>query len=288
MSAPTVRRRRLGAELRRLREAAGLKMGDVTERTGIPASKVSRIESAQVNVKAADLSTLLDCYGVDGASDAGKREALHALAKQGGRRGWWQPYRDIISTDYADLISLEAEAKSMRSFETLLIPGLLQTAAYARATIAAINMTDPPERVNALAEVRVARQSVLTTREDPLEFWAIIHESALRSGIGSSPQVMRDQLQRLLDLQELPNVSIQALAWDTAPHPGMAGPFAVLSFPESADLDVVLVENLTSALYVEDAAEVSRYGSAFERLRAAALPFDKTADLIAQLKDSTT
>jgi transcriptional regulator with XRE-family HTH domain len=283
MGEPTVRKRRLGSELRRLREAAGLKLDDVAERVSLPASKVSRIEQARIGVKSDDLNTLLDLYDV---RDLDKREALHAMARHGSVRGWWQPYRDIISPAYADLISLETEATSMRSFETLLIPGLLQTAAYARATIGAINMTEPPDRVNALAEVRMARQSVLTTREHPLEFWAIIHESALLPSIIKQPQVMRDQLQRLLDLQELPHVSIQVLALDTAPHPGMAGSFAVLSFPEAADLDVVLVENLTSALYVEDAAEVSRYGSAFERLRAAALPFDKTADLIARTKDN--
>lgn len=283
MGDPTVRRRRLGSELRRLRESVGLKLDDVADRTSLPASKVSRIEQARIGVKTDDLSALLNLYGVD---DASKREALHAMARQSSVRGWWQPYKDIISPAYADLISLEAEATSMRSFETLLIPGLLQTAAYARATISAINMTAPADRINALVEVRQARQSVLTTREQPLEFWAIIHEAALRPSIASQPQVMRDQLQRLLDLQQLPNVSIQVLTLDAAPHPGMAGSFAVLSFPESSDLDVVLVENLTSALYVEDTAEVSRYGSAFERLRAAAEPFDKTADLIERLKDT--
>ncbi|WDM16676.1 helix-turn-helix domain-containing protein [Streptomyces lavenduligriseus] len=284
MAEPTVRKRRLGMELVRLREASGLKLDDVEARTGLSASKVSRIEKARLGVKPNDLTSLLDLYGVD---DADKRDALHALARHGNARGWWQPYKDIISPAYAALISLEAEASRMLSFETLLVPGLLQTTAYARATIDAINMTESAERVNALAEVRMARQSVLTTRDQPLEFWAIIHEAALRPTIINNPQVMRDQLQRLLDLQELPNVSIQVVALDTAPHPGMAGSFAVLSFPEAAaDLDVVLVESLTSALYVEDTAEVSRYGSAFERLRAAALPFDKTADLIAKTKDN--
>lgn len=271
-------------ELCRLREATGLKLDDVETRTGLSASKVSRIEKARLGVKPDDLTSLLDLYGVD---DADRRDALHSLARHGNARGWWQPYRDIISPAYADLISLEAEAASMRSFETLLIPGLLQTAAYARVTISAINMTEPVDHVNALAEVRMARQSVLTTREQPLEFWAIIHEAALRPSIIKNPQLMRDQLQRLLDLQDLPNVSIQVVAFDTAPHPGMAGSFAVLSFPEAAaDLDVVLIESLTSALYVEDTSEVSRYGNAFERLRAAALPFDKTADLIAKTKES--
>ncbi|MEV6727012.1 helix-turn-helix transcriptional regulator [Streptomyces xanthochromogenes] len=281
MGAPTVRRRRLGAELRRLREAAGLKLDDVQERTSINAVKASRVETARTGVKPADLDTLLDLYGVD---DVAKRSLLHALARDGARRGWWQTYADTISPAYADLISLEAQARNIRTWQTTLIPGLLQTAGYARATIDAINMTTPPDRVNALVEVRTARQSVLT-RPDPPELWAIVHEVALRPQLADT-HVMREQLQRLLDVTELPHVSVQVLPLTASPHPGMAGPFTLLGFPETADLDIAHVEDLTSALYVEDPAEVSIYGSAFERLRAAALPFDKTTDLIAQLKDA--
>ncbi|MEV7425218.1 helix-turn-helix transcriptional regulator [Streptomyces sp. NPDC091212] len=282
MADPTVRRRRLGSELRRMRESVPLKLDDVEARLGLTTTKLSRIETARINVKPADLDGMLDLYG--GVDDA-KRAALHSLAKDGGKRGWWQTYRDAISPEYADLISLEADAKSMRCYETVLIPGLLQTSAYARATINAINMTSTPEHVSALVEVRLARQSVLT-RPEPLAVWAVIHEAALRPSITSAP-VMRDQLQRLLDLSELPHVSIQVLPLDAMPHPGMAGSFTMIGFPETADLDVVLVESLTSALYVEDPAEVSIYGGAFERLRAAALPFDKSADLIAKTKDQT-
>jgi transcriptional regulator with XRE-family HTH domain len=281
MSDPTVRRRRLGAELRRLREAAGLKLDDVTDRTGLPAAKISRVETARIGVKPADLTSLLDLYRVD---DMAKRDVLHGLSRDGARRGWWQTYRDAISPAYADLISLEADAKSMRCYEATLIPGLLQTAAYARATIDAINMTSTREHVDALVEVRQARQSVLT-RPEPLELWAIVHEAALRPRIPAGSHVMRDQLQHLLDRSDLPHVSIQVLPLDAPPHPGLSGPFAVIGFPETSDMDVVLVESLTSALYVEDSAEVSRYGSAFERLRAAALPFDESADLIARTKD---
>nr|WSZ99267.1 helix-turn-helix domain-containing protein [Streptomyces sp. NBC_00857] len=282
MGDPTVRRRRLGSELRRLREIANFKLEDVADQLGLTTTKLSRIETARINVKIVDLDSLLDLYGV---GDETQRRALHNLARDGRRRGWWQTYRHAISPEYADLISLEADAKNMRSYETLLIPGLLQTSAYARATINAINMTSTPEQVNALVEVRTARQAVLT-RPEPLELWAVIHESALRPSITSAP-VMRDQLQRLLDISELPHVSIQVLPLDAMPHPGMAGSFTLIGFPETADLDVALVESLTSALYVEDPAEVSIYGGAFERLRANALPCDKSADLIAQTKDQT-
>lgn len=294
MSAPSVRQRRLGAELRSLRERLGLKGEDavrgVNERlrsmAGLtqPASdldqpRLSRIEGGRLGVKPDVLSALLDVYGVD---DVAKRDVLLALARHGARRGWWQTYRDIISPAYAELISLEADAKSLRSYQTLLIPGLLQTAAYARSTISAINMGSTPEQVNALVEVRQARQSVLS-RPEPLEVWAIIHEAALRPR-AADPATMRDQCQRLLDLMALPHVSIQILPLDVPFHPGIAGPFTVLGFPESADLDVVHVEHLANALYVEDAADVSVYGGAFDALRAHALPFDKSADLTARIK----
>ncbi|WP_093781547.1 DUF5753 domain-containing protein [Streptomyces sp. yr375] len=239
-------------------------------------------EGARLGVRPHDLDLLLDLYEVD---DAEKRGALHSFARHGRQRGWWQPYRDIISPAYADLISLEDGATSMRTYESTLIPGLLQTSAYARVTIEAIRMDSQPEEVDALVEVRMARQSVLS-RRSPMQVWAVIHESALHPRVKGDPQLMKEQLQTLLDKQRLPHVSIQVLPLDAPPHAGMSGAFAVLGFPETADLDVALVESLTSALYVEDTAEVSRYGGAFERLRAAALPFDESADLIARLKDS--
>ncbi|MEU8840292.1 helix-turn-helix transcriptional regulator [Streptomyces roseus] len=279
-SSPPVRRRRLGAELRTLREGKGLKQEASAERIGPgwDKSRVSRLEGGTLGIKADDLVKLLDLYGVE---DQAKRDVLLALARAGARRGWWQTYKDIISPAYAELIALEADAKSLRSYQTLLIPGLLQTAAYARASISAINLASTPDQVNALVEVRQARQAVLS-RPKPLEVWAIIHEAVLRATMG--PGVMRDQCQRLLDLMELPHVSIQILPLDAPPHPGMAGGFTVLGFPESADLDVVHVEHLANALYVEDAADVSVYSSAFEHLRAHALPFDKSADLTARIK----
>ncbi|MEU1200181.1 helix-turn-helix transcriptional regulator [Streptomyces sp. NPDC005813] len=281
MAEPTVRTRQLGGTLRRAREAGGRKVDDVASALGWPASKLSRIEKGSLGVKPADLEALLDECGV---TDAAQRDVLHRIARHGRQRGWWQTYRDTISPAYADLISLEDGAKSMRTHETTLIPGLLQTAAYARATIEAIRMDTQPEDVDALVSVRMARQSVLSRRE-PLELWAVIHEAALRPRIRNHPEIMREQLQTLLDRQRLPHVSVQVLPLDAPPHVGMSGGFAVLGFPETSDLDVVLVESLTSALYVEDTAEVSRYGSAFERLRAAALPFDESADLIERLKD---
>jgi hypothetical protein len=275
----------LGGELRALREHRGEKLDDVAHKLGPgwDGPRLSRAERAQLRIKPDAVETLLDVYEV---TDVGKRDAILALARAGAQRGWWQTYRDIISPAYAELISLEADAKNLRSFQTLLIPGLLQTAAYARATITAINSTSTPDQVNALVEVRRARQAVLS-RSEPLEVWAIVHEAALRANM-APPGVMRDQCQWLLDSMELPHVSIQILPMGALPHPGMPGAFTVLGFPESADLDVVHVEGLASALYVEDAADVAVYGSAFEHLRAHALPFAASADLTARIKQEQT
>ncbi|MGW1764128.1 helix-turn-helix domain-containing protein [Streptomyces sp. NPDC002073] len=298
--APSVRQRRLGAELRRLREAKGLTQDEAAELLsaeldrqhperraaggysghGWDGSRLSRVERAQLKIKPDAVGTLIDVYGV---GDSERRDVFVALARDGARRGWWQTYQDIISPAYAELISLEADAESLRSYQTLLIPGLLQTATYARAVVSGINPTSTAEEVDALVQVRIARQSVLT-RPKPLKLWAIIHETALRAKV--DPRVMRVQLQHLLDQAETPHVSIQIIPIAESPHPGLSGPFTVLGFPESADLDVVLVEHLASALYVESAADVSVYGAAFEHLRAAALPLDKSADLIADIMET--
>jgi transcriptional regulator with XRE-family HTH domain len=278
---PTVRKRQVGSQLERLRRDKGLKLEDVTARTGFTGSKVNRIEHGRLGIKSDDLDKLLDLYEVE---DADLRAVLHSIARHSSKRGWWQNYRDMINPAYADLISLEDGAKSMRSYEVSLIPGLLQTAAYARATIEAIRMDSHPAEVSALVEVRQARQSVLS-KPEPLELWAVIHEAALRPRIKGNPRVMKEQLQKLLDVSSLPNASVQVLPLSAPPHVGMSGSFTVLGFPETSALDVVLVESLTSSLYVEDTTEVQRYGSAFERLRAEALPLAESAYLIEQLKE---
>ncbi|BAU83398.1 transcriptional regulator [Streptomyces laurentii] len=275
MAPPTVRRRRLGMELRRLRDQAGLTLEDVEARTGLSASKLSRLESATRGARPADVELLLGLFGADEAHS----EFLLSLAKNGGKRGWWQTYD--ITPVYADLISLEGDAASVSNYETLLVPGLLQTAAYARAAIGAVGMTRTPEEVSRLVEVRMARQSVLT-RPTPLKLRAIIHEAALTARAPGTG-VMRDQLQRLLDVAEYPQVTIQVLPADAALHPGAAGSFAILGFGLPG-LDVVLLEHLNSSLYIEESADVDGYTEAFERLTASALSFDQSLTFIEDKK----
>ncbi|WP_269853791.1 helix-turn-helix domain-containing protein [Streptomyces sp. RPT161] len=281
MGAPTVRRRRLGAELRQLREGEALTQEEAAAKAGLTAAKLSRLETAQFAIKPDVLKSLLTLYR---ATDE-KRAVLLALAREGARRGWWQPYRDMIDPAYSDLISLEAEAVAMRTFEALLIPGLLQTAAYARAVIGGGAVPLPADQINARVEVRIGRQSVLT-RPNPLEIWAIVHEAALRTRIKGSKSVMRDQLQRLIDLSELPHVYVQVLSSEAAPHPGYSGGFSMLRFPEGEELDVVVLENLSNTLYIEEREDVAVYTGAFERLRAEALSFDDSRAMIERLKDN--
>ncbi|MCX5161858.1 helix-turn-helix domain-containing protein [Streptomyces sp. NBC_00264] len=283
MSTPTVRRRRLGAKLRALRDAFGATLEEVAETSSghFTVAKLSRLETARSAAKPADVELLLDLYG---EKDTELRTALLALTREGGRRGWWQSYRGVLSPAYEDLISLEAEATSVRTWQIGVIPGLLQTGEYARELMTSIGMSEAvEEKVDALVEVRLARQAVLS-RDAPLNLWAIVAEGALRTKC-SGEGVMRDQLARLLSLGRRPNITIQVLPADAPPHVGQMGSFSVLGFEDLSDLDVVHVESLTAALYVEQREQVSLYRDAFERLRAAALSVEASADRITQIRE---
>lgn len=285
VSAPTVRRRQLGRTLRAMREQLGLKQEDVAQRTGgaLNRAKLSRIETALTAATAADVSLILDALG--GVEDS-LRASLLKLTREGARRGWWQSYRSVLSSAYEDLISLESETDRLSAWQPTVIPGLIQTGEYAQQIISATAMSTAAEdRVDALVEVRLARQSVLT-REDPLNLWAIIGEAALRTQCPDS-RIMYDQLNRLIALSARPTITIQVLPSNAAPHVGQMGAFSVLGYGTHADLSVVHVESLTSALYVEDRVDVAVYQDAFQQLRAAALSVDESRDMIREIRDQT-
>ncbi|MGH3328451.1 MAG: helix-turn-helix domain-containing protein [Streptomycetales bacterium] len=277
--SPTVRLRRLGAELRRLRDTSGLTLDEAGDKLERSPSSLSKIENGRVNIRPRDLRVILDGYGL---TDEGAQEWLLNLARHGRRKGWWQSYEGVLSPAYTDLIALEADAASVRTFETLLLPGLLQTEEYAREVIRGPRIGSDPQEIDTFVEVRTARQRVLA-RDEPLALWAIVGEAALRQQVGG-PQVLRRQLARLRETAELPNVTLQVLPYDSGAHPGVDGPFAILGFPEYADMDVVLLENMTSSLYLEQEAEVIRYTVVFDHLRAAALPPAESLVLIAQVE----
>ncbi|MEV6985262.1 helix-turn-helix transcriptional regulator [Sphaerisporangium sp. NPDC051017] len=277
---PTVRRRRLGESLRRFRNAAGLTLDAAAEAVGWKAPKLSRIENANAHIRPAEVAALLKIYGVH---DPEIVAALENLARDASKKGWWQTYSGLVAPAYADYISLESDADSIRVFAPLLVPGLLQTAAYARETIAGITMTRTTEEIAALAEIRLARQAVLTRPSGPLKVWAIISEAVLHQRFAVRPETMRDQLRRLRELADLPTITVQIMPLDATPHPGSAGGFSLVGFPNAMP-DVVLLENLIGATYVEGVAEVRTFADAFDRIVAAALPVEDSTALIARLE----
>ncbi|GGW00166.1 helix-turn-helix transcriptional regulator [Streptomyces globisporus] len=280
---PTVRRRILGMELRKLRDHAGLTTEEVSSNMGWHQSKLSRVENGRSGMRAHEIAKVLDLYGV---SSQEEREALGALAREGKQRVWWQPYSDVLTQRYASYIGFEAEAVAMRSFQTLLIPGLLQTPDYARATIQALQPEASAADVRALVEVRLARQNAVLTREEPLKMWAIVDEAVLRRQVGPH-EVRERQLLRLAEAAEQPHVVLQVLPFSAGGHIGMLGPFVILEFPVRGDLDVVYAESLTSSLYLERDEDLAAYGRAYDLLRAAALDTGPSRDLIIRIAKGT-
>ena len=269
-TSPTVRRRRLAAELRRLRERAGLTGDEVAEAVGWSASKVSRIETAQTAPRESDIKKLLTLYGI-GGRDA---EELLALAKEAAGKGWWETYSPTLPPEYSALIGMEAEAQSALSWAAQIVPGLFQTDEYAREVtngylerIAPV----PPRETRRRVEVRLARQQVLT-RENPLQLSAVLDESVLYRRFGDR-DVMNSQLKKLLELSERDNISLRILPLEGR-HPIGTGAFVLLRFGDVHHVthqDVVYIENLTGGRYVEEEEEVYRYQRSFDRLSELAL-----------------
>ncbi len=247
-------------------------------------SKLSRIENAKARLRWQDVGPLLKQYGVD---DPDVVSALEGLAKDAGHQGWWQAYGAVVDLSYRDYITLETDAESIHIYSPGLIPGLLQTGAYAREIIAAMSATRTPEEVAALAEVRKARQAILTARQGgPLRLWAVIHEASLHQRFASQPTLMRDQLRHLLDMATLPNVTIQIMPVAASPHPGMLGLFEVVRFPHPSPT-IINIENIRGGNFVEGTDDVKVFEAAFERVVAAALSVDDSRARILKIMERT-
>jgi transcriptional regulator with XRE-family HTH domain len=278
-----VRRRRLIAELKRLREAAKLSQEEVAERLDWHPTKVFRIETGRTAPHPNDVRVMLDLYGL---TDDEQRQALVQLAKDSRKKGWWYSYRDVLPNRYEFLIGLEEEASSIRNFELAVIPGLLQIEDYARALIRTGPLELGPEEVERLVEVRMARQKVLAKADRP-QFWAILDEAAIRRPIGG-PAVMRAQLQHLASASEQGKTTIQVIPYSVGAHPGTTGPFVILEFPGPAEQGVVNMEIITGNLYVDKAEDVQLHKNAFNHLCAVALsPDDSRAMLLAIAEELT-
>jgi transcriptional regulator with XRE-family HTH domain len=275
-----VRRRRLASELRRLREAAHLTCEEVAGRMDCSASKISRVETGRVSVSARDVRDLLRIYGVPDA----QRDALIQLARESRQKGWWQTYGGGVQPHLATYLGMESEASEIRHYSVARIPTLLQTEGYARAVVTAGRAGSPyPITPDKSVEMMMERQRLATA--SPPEVWAVLDEAALRRQVGS-PEVMRGQIEHLLELCALRPVFLQFIPFSSGAYTAMDLPFVILGFPDPADPDVVCTAYQTGMLWIEDIAEVHRYNLAFRHLQAAAIPLADSASLMTSvLKD---
>lgn len=277
--SPTVRRRILAAELRKLREAAGLSITDAAELMDCAHSKISRIESCHQRAKTPDVLALCSIY----RASSSDQERLVQLAKDAGKKGWWQSFGDALPEWFETYVGLEAEAVDVRTYEVEIMPGLLQTEAYARATTQATVLKASPGAIDRRVELRLKRQQRLTG-ETPMELWAVMGEAAIRRPVGSK-EILRDQLEHVLDVSDLPNVTIQVMPLEAGGHPAM-GPFVILGFPERSHPDVVYLESQVGGHYLEEEEQVGEYVRVMEHLRAHALdPADSLRAIRSRVKE---
>ncbi|WP_406008369.1 helix-turn-helix domain-containing protein [Streptomyces sp. NBC_00637] len=273
---PTVRRRRLGQELRRLRELKGMTAEEVAERLLVSQSKISRLENGRRSISQRDVRDLCGVYEVE---DQRMVDSLMEMAKDSRQQGWWHAFGDV---PYSVYIGLETDAASLRVYDPQVVPGLLQTRQYAEALISGALPEAPPADIEKRIQVRLRRQERISTADNPLRLWAVLDEAALRREVGNR-QVMIEQLDYLLEMSQLPHVTVQLIPFTMGAHPGVSGQYAILEFPDAADSSVVYIEGVTSDLYLEKPQDVQKYSVMYEHLRAQALNADQTREFIAKV-----
>lgn len=268
-AGPTVRRILVGAQLRRLRESRGISRDDAGYVIRASGSKISRLELGRVSFKERDITDLLTHYGVE---DPEQRQALIELARDANNPGWWHDYDDVVANWFQTYVGLEEAASMIRTYEVQFIPGLLQTEDYAQAVTVAGRPEFRAEEVQRRVQLRMERQRILRrTNPPPVQLWVVMDEAALRRPIGG-PKVMRGQIQRLIELAEQPNITIQVMPFRFGGHAAEGGAFSILRFPEPDLPDVVYVEELVSALYLDKREHVDRYLETFNRLTVDSQP----------------
>jgi len=282
-SSPTVKRRRLAAELRRYRDAASLTIDEVAERLEWSTAKISRIENARVGVLPRDVKFLLTTYGLSDQDEAW--DVLLTLARESRQRGWWQQYGEAVPDWFEVYVGLEAEAATIFGYDAEFVPGILQTEDYAWAVIRAGQTKNDPDTLNRRLAARMARQEILK-RPDPPEIWAVLDESVISRPVGG-PGIMRAQLENLIELSTKPNttLTLQVLPFTVGAHPGMNGPFVILDFNSPTDPPMVYLETATDGLYLDEPADVERYNLRFNHLVARALGPDESRTMIAALAE---
>ena len=279
---PTVLRMLLGAHLRRLREAQGVSREDAGWEIRASESKISRMELGRVSFKERDVEDLLTLYGL---VDNEERERLLSLARQANTPGWWHRYGDVLPNWFQSYLGLEAAASMIRTYEVQFVPGLLQTADYARAVVLLGHGRARPEEIERRVDLRMRRQSVLD-RPDGVQLWAVIDEAVLRRPVGSRA-VMRGQIEALIDATSRKSVHLQVLPFRVGGHSAAGGAFSILRFPDQELPDIVYVEQLSSALYLDKRDDVELYVDAMERLCVEADQPERTADTLRRILKDT-
>ncbi|WP_328500867.1 helix-turn-helix domain-containing protein [Streptomyces sp. NBC_00457] len=277
----SVYRRQLAARLRELRDTAGLTLTEVAEQIEINQGSLSRIETGERGTTPVLVRALLDCYGVDDpAQRADVLDLVRADKEQ--QKPWWRKYSTVLTaTRYDGYLALEAGAVSMANYQPMLVPGLLQTEDYARAVISQMRMELTAPELESLVKVRMERQSSRLGVEQPAKLWAILDEAVLRRTIGSA-EVMRDQLRKLVEASEQPHITVQLLTFELGAHPGLYGPFVILTFSDPTP-NLVWLENPKNSVYLEATDDVDNYTEIFDQLRACALGPSETRTRITRI-----
>jgi hypothetical protein len=279
---PTALRILLGAHLRRLREAQGVSREDAGWEIRASESKISRMELGRVGFKERDVADLLSLYGVD---EQDERDRLLMLARQANSPGWWHRYGDVLPSWFQSYLGLEASAALIRTYEVQFVPGLLQTEGYARAVVRLGHGRAPENEIDRRVALRIQRQSILD-RSEPAQLWAVVDEAVLRRPIGGT-EVMRAQLEALLEATSRPNLRMQIVPFNVGGHSAAGGAFTILRFPDQELPDIVYIEQLTSALYLDKRDDVEHYLAAMERLCVEADPPGRTAETLRTLLKET-
>ncbi|WP_370461807.1 helix-turn-helix domain-containing protein [Micromonospora sp. WP24] len=279
-TGPTVLRMLLGAQLRRLRESSGVTREGAGWEIRASESKISRMELGRVGFKERDVADLLTLYGV---KDDEEREVLLKLARDANSPGWWHRYGDVLPGWFQSYLGLEAAAALIRTYEVQFVPGLLQTSAYARAVVLLGHGAATPDEIDRRVGLRMGRQELLR-RTNPPQLWAVLDEAALRRPLGG-PEVMRGQLDALVGATRLPNIRLQIVPFTAGGHAAAGGAFSILRFGDQDLPDIVYIEQLTSAIYLDKRDDLDHYALAMERLCVEAEPPERTPELLTRLRD---
>ncbi|MET7761449.1 helix-turn-helix transcriptional regulator [Streptomyces sp. NPDC005393] len=277
-SAPTVGQMVLGMRLRDLREKAGLSYDQAAKALHVNQTTVRRMEKAEVGLKLPYAEKLLQTYG------AGQEEieSFLALAEEANRPGWWQRFRDVLPDWFSLYVSLEGAASRIRAYEPHFVPGLLQTESYARALLSVGFPNGTDRELDRRVALRMERQELLTRPGGP-HLWAVMDETVLRMTIGGR-DVMRAQLDRLIEAVQMKNITLQVVPFAAGPHPGMGGPFQLFRFQIPELPDIVYAEGLTGAGYLDQRADVAAYLEALDRMGTQATPARRTESFLREIR----